>query len=63
MSILQVIQSVVAATFSVQSLRNREQDFTRGAARAFIIAGQIGTVLFFVTVYTVVSLVRLGAAV
>ncbi|MBI2799945.1 MAG: DUF2970 domain-containing protein [Gammaproteobacteria bacterium] len=61
LSILQVIQSVVAAAMGVQSNRNRERDFTRGAAKTFIIAGLIGTAVFVLTVYTVVHLV-LGAA-
>ena len=57
LSILQVAQSVLAASFGVQSARNRERDFTRGSARTFIIAGLVGTVLFVATVYTVVQLV------
>jgi len=61
LSILQVAQSVLAASFGVQSGRNRERDFRQGSARTFIIAGLIGTVIFILTVYTVVRLV-LGAA-
>jgi hypothetical protein len=57
LSILQVAQSVLAATIGVQSNRNRERDFHRGSAKAFIIAGLIGTLLFILTVYTVVKLV------
>lgn len=59
-SILQVIQSVLAAAIGVQSNQNRERDFTRGSAKTFIIAGLIGTVVFVLTIYTVVHLV-LGA--
>lgn len=61
LSILQVAQSVLAASFGVQSARNRERDFSRGSARTFIIAGLIGTVLFILTVYTVVRLVLSAA--
>lgn len=61
LSILQVAQSVLAASFGVQSGRNRERDFRRGSARTFIIAGLIGTLLFILSVYTVVRLV-IGAA-
>jgi len=57
LSILQVAQSVLAATLGVQSNRNRERDFHRGSAKAFIIAGLIGTLLFILAVYTVVTLV------
>lgn len=61
LSILQVAQSVLAASFGVQSAHNRERDFSRGSAKTFIIAGLIGTLVFILTVYTVVKLV-LGAA-
>ena len=60
LSILQVIQSVLAAAIGVQSNQNRERDFARGSAKTFIIAGLIGTVMFVLTIYTVVHLV-LGA--
>ncbi|MBM4227137.1 MAG: DUF2970 domain-containing protein [Gammaproteobacteria bacterium] len=55
LSILQVAQSVIAASIGVQSNRNRERDFRQGSAKTFIIAGLIGTLLFILTVYTVVS--------
>ncbi len=61
LSILQVAQSVLAASFGVQSNKNRERDFKRGSAKVFIVAGVVGTALFVLTVYTVVKLV-LGAA-
>ena len=57
MTPLQVIGSVLAAAFGVQSNRNRERDFKHGNARAFIVAGLIGTVLFILTVAAVVKLV------
>lgn len=57
LSILQVIQSVLAASLGVQTNKNRERDFKRGSARAFIIAGLLGTGLFILTVYTVVKIV------
>lgn len=63
LSILQVIQSVLAASFGVQSGRNQARDFSRGSARTFIIAGLIGTVLFILTVYLVVTLVLSSAGV
>jgi len=62
LSILQVIQSVLAASFGVQSNRNRERDFKQGSAKAFIIAGLVGTLLFILTVYTVVKVVLKAAA-
>ena len=57
MTLLQVAQSVLAAAFGVQSSRNRERDFKRGSARTFILAGLVGTVLFVVAVWGVVSVV------
>jgi hypothetical protein len=61
LSILQVVQSVLAASFGVQSNKNRERDFVRGSAKAFIIAGIIGTILFIVTVITIVKVVLKSA--
>ena len=57
MTLLQVAQSVLAAAFGVQSSRNRERDFKHGSARTFILAGLVGTVLFVVAVWGVVSIV------
>lgn len=52
----QVIASVLAAAFGVQSNANRERDFSHGSAKVYIIAGVIFTVLF---VFTLVMIVRL----
>lgn len=57
MTPLQVIGSVLAAAFGVQSNRNRERDFKHGSARAFILAGLMGTVVFILSVVLVVKLV------
>lgn len=54
---LQVIGSVLAAAFGVQSSRNRERDFKEGRFVTFIIAGLVFTALFVGTVYLVVSTV------
>ena len=56
-SLLQVIGSVVAAAFGVQSSANRERDFAGGSAKVFIIAGLIFTVLFVLTIIMVVKVV------
>lgn len=55
--ILQVIGSVLAAAFGVQSSKNRERDFKQGKFRNFIAAGIIFTALFIGTVYFIVSTV------
>jgi uncharacterized membrane protein YidH (DUF202 family) len=57
LGVLQVIGSVLAAMFGVQSQRNRERDFTHGRPAPFIIAGLVMTLLFVLTVYAVVQLV------
>lgn len=56
-TVFQVIASVVAAAFGVQSSVNRERDFAAGSAKAYIIAGIIFTVLFVAAVIAVVNLV------
>lgn len=52
----QIIGSVLAAAFGVQSSANRERDFKQGRAQHFIIAGIIFTALFVVTLVTLVNL-------
>lgn len=58
---LQVLQSVLAAFFGVQSDRNRERDFTGGRATPFIVAGLVVTLVFIAVVWTVVRLVLASA--
>lgn len=53
----EVIKSVLAAFFGVQSSQNRERDFTKGNPLHFIIIGIILTTIFVLTVYGVVRLV------
>jgi hypothetical protein len=56
-SFLGIVRSTLAAAIGVQSSKNRERDFTQGSPLAFIAAGIIFTVLFILTVVTVVHLV------
>ena len=53
----QIVSSVFAAAFGVQSKKNRERDFQHGKPVVFIIAGIVGTVVFIATVYAIVSTV------
>lgn len=53
----QIVGSVFAAAFGVQSRKNQERDFKHGKARVFIISGIIFTLLFMGTVFTVVRMV------
>ena len=52
-----IVLSTLAAAIGVQSNRNRERDFAQGSPLPFIAAGIIFTVLFILTVITVVNLV------
>lgn len=52
-----IVLSTLAAAIGVQSNKNRQRDFAHGRPLAFIVAGIIFTVLFILTVVTVVHLV------
>ena len=56
-SFIDVLGSVLASMFGVQSNRNREKDFTHGKPSQYIIIGLIVTVVFMLTIWVVVSLV------
>ncbi|KPV40590.1 hypothetical protein AN478_05270 [Thiohalorhabdus denitrificans] len=60
-SLPQVIGSVLAAMFGVQSRRNQERDFGSGRAAPYIVAGLVMTLLFVLAIWSVVQLV-LGLA-
>lgn len=55
--LLQIVSSVMSAAMGIQSSKNQERDFKHGKARIFIIAGIVFTLLFILTVFTVVKLV------
>ena len=59
--LLQLVGSVLAAGFGVQSSKNRERDFKQGRFGAFVAAGIIFTVLFIGALYLVVSTVLANA--
>ena len=52
-----VVRSVAAAFFGVQSNRNRERDFKHGKPIHYIIIGAAATVLFVLVMWGVVKLV------
>jgi len=56
-NLFQVIGSVLAAGFGVQSEKNRQRDFAGGSVGTFIVVGIIATILFVVTLYMLVKLV------
>ncbi len=61
-TLLQVVLSVAASFFGVQSARARVRDFKHGRAGVFIAVGIGMTALFVITVLLIVKLVLKHAA-
>jgi len=62
LSILHILTSVLAAAIGVQSKKNQEKDFNgKGSIYIYIAAGIIFTVLFVITIVTVVKSILAGA--
>ncbi len=59
----ELLQSVGAALFGVQSEAARKRDFSRGKASHFLIIGVIATALFVLAIVGVVKLVLILAGV
>ncbi|WP_085714845.1 DUF2970 domain-containing protein [Pseudomonas sp. B28(2017)] len=59
----QMLHSVMAAAFGVQSGKNRARDFTHGKPSHFVILGIGFTVVFALTLLGIVKLVLLLAGV
>ena len=57
LTLLQVMGSVFAAGFGVQSKQNKVRDFTRGKPLHFVIAGLAFTAAFLVGLIKVVNLI------
>lgn len=58
----QMVQSVAAAAFGVQSGKNRARDFTHGKPSHFVMLGILFTVVFALTLFGIVQLVMHFAA-
>jgi len=56
-NLFQIIASVLAAAFGVQSSKNRERDFRQGNAAIYVGVGVIATILFVLLIYGTVKLV------
>lgn len=56
-TVLQVIGSILASFYGVQSSKNRKRDFQHGKARTFIAAGILMTAVWYLAIYLVVTLV------
>ncbi|MDA8962554.1 DUF2970 domain-containing protein [Pseudomonadales bacterium] len=62
LSLLHIITSVLAAAVGVQSKKNQEKDFNgKGSIYIYIAAGIIFTILFVITIVTVVKSILAGA--
>ncbi len=57
LSFWQVLLSVLAAAFGVQSGKNRQRDFSRGKPLHFVAIGLLATALFVLLLYGTVQLV------
>ena len=53
----QIVGSILAAAFGVQSSKNRERDFNQGKTRHYIIGGIVFTALFILTLVMIVRAV------
>jgi len=53
----QMLQSVLAAAFGVQSGKNRARDFSHGKPSQFIALGLLFTLCFILTIFGVAKLV------
>lgn len=61
-SFLQVIGSVFAMWFGVQSGKNRDRDFGHGSASTFIVMGVVFTLFLVIAVIIAVKLALSGTA-
>ena len=57
LTVLQVIGSILASFFGVQSSKRRRRDFQSGKAKQFIIAGVVMTAVWYFAIYFIVSIV------
>lgn len=57
LSFWQVLLSVLAAAFGVQSGKNRQRDFSRGKPLHFVAIGLLATAVFVLLLYGTVQLV------
>jgi hypothetical protein len=55
-TVLQVIGSIFASFFGVQSSKGRKRDFQHGKAKTFITVGILMTGVWYLTIYLVVTL-------
>lgn len=59
--LIDVVKSVLASFFGVQSDKNRERDFQQGSPVQFIIVGLVLTIFFIVGMILIVKLILASA--
>lgn len=52
-----VVKSVLASFFGVQSDKNRERDFQQGSPAQFIVVGLVLTILFIIGMIVIVKII------
>jgi len=57
LSFLQMLVSILASFFGVQSDKNRKRDFEQGRPIHFIVAGVFMTIVWYVSIYLIVKVV------
>lgn len=57
LSFLQMVGSILASFFGVQTGKNRERDFALGKARPFILVGILMTIVWYGTISVIVHFV------
>ncbi len=57
LTLREMLQSVLAAAFGVQSGKNRARDFSRGKPSHFIVLGVLFTAVFALALFALVKLV------
>ncbi len=62
-SLWQVVSSVLASMFGVQSSSKHEQDFAKGRPWVYVVVGLVATLVFILTVWFVVQMVLKAAGV
>lgn len=60
-ALLDVVKSVLASFFGVQSEKNRERDFQHGRPVHYIVIGLAATALFVLLMWGIVSLILSSA--
>ncbi|MEH6911179.1 MAG: DUF2970 domain-containing protein [Oceanicoccus sp.] len=56
LTFFQMMHSVLASFFGVQSSKNRDRDFKKGKAKHFIMVGIFMTFVWYGTIYLIVSI-------